>query len=782
MKIYILFLIIFINLCNISVAQGVKYEILNRNKNIDFLNSKDSNAICNHNRFFFNCVYDSINMKLIYFKTEWKAFPGQVEQLRYEVSYDTAKTWKTIYKVPYDSEIDTIKKSLFYYPISIGYILNPGYLVFTYCLNGRYYIVSMKEINNGWSIINKLDLPVVYDVNDIISINEQEGFCILNEPGKNEYSIIKTEDSWKSYKIVYRSKFSIDYGNLNLNPDLMYLSTNRKVIKENTIVFKHKYENHLLITDKDFKNIQIVDFVNYKKIIGVRVLNDSTIYVLTSQTRKDTTAYLFFTIEKTTNKGKTWETIYDDYKIRNPYQASYEESVFNNTLTFYDENNFFFLRITSDAINYTYDSTWHIFYTKNGGKTFETIIIPRIISTNYHRKIDDNIINSPLFYKYDFFDNQGRDDIPYSLSYSSPNTILIVDENGNYYSNDEVEDYPASLKLNETYSTNCKNCSLKDIAPFHYFYFWQIKLNEKGLDFPRNLRLINYDKYLYNEDTLKWEKIEDALKYEVRIFKFSHLYPKIEKIMIDTTVEQNWIATPNLQKGYWYTFWVRSVKEKEKSLWEYLLSFWSLEPLNLLPVNLISLKKPKYGSVLEIADTLKSSTLNIEWEPVLYANNYRLYLFEIYFPPEITGEYDTYNVYHITPVVIEENYKKNSYLYKYLKPNRYYQLILWAENETSTSTIINYYYYTSDNLSVKENETKIITFPNPAYSTARVKLQQEGQVAITAVDLLGRSFPIWSGYASTGDMELDISTLPTGSYTLLIDYGTKREAMRLMKE
>ena len=73
-------------------------------------------------------------------------------------------------------------------------------------------------------------------------------------------------------------------------------------------------------------------------------------------------------------------------------------------------------------------------------------------------------------------------------------------------------------------------------------------------------------------------------------------------------------------------------------------------------------------------------------------------------------------------------------------------------------------------------------FPNPAYSIARVNLQQEGQVAIMAVDLLGRTFPLWSGNASTGDMELDVSTLPTGSYTLLIDYGTKREAVRLMKE
>ncbi len=87
--------------------------------------------------------------------------------------------------------------------------------------------------------------------------------------------------------------------------------------------------------------------------------------------------------------------------------------------------------------------------------------------------------------------------------------------------------------------------------------------------------------------------------------------------------------------------------------------------------------------------------------------------------------------------------------------------------------------------SAKENSVlskNIYLSPNPTTSTAYVNLQQEGQVAITAVDLLGRSFPLWSGYASTGDMELDVSTLPIGSYTLLIDYGTKREAVRLMKE
>jgi len=48
--------------------------------------------------------------------------------------------------------------------------------------------------------------------------------------------------------------------------------------------------------------------------------------------------------------------------------------------------------------------------------------------------------------------------------------------------------------------------------------------------------------------------------------------------------------------------------------------------------------------------------------------------------------------------------------------------------------------------------------------------------------VLGRSFPLWSGYASAGDKELDVSILPTGSYTILIDYGTKREAVQMIKQ
>ncbi len=88
-----------------------------------------------------------------------------------------------------------------------------------------------------------------------------------------------------------------------------------------------------------------------------------------------------------------------------------------------------------------------------------------------------------------------------------------------------------------------------------------------------------------------------------------------------------------------------------------------------------------------------------------------------------------------------------------------------------------------DNLitSISDNGINNNIFPNPARSTTHISLLQEGDITFTAVDVLGRSFPLWSGYASAGDMELDVSSLPAGTFTLLINYGIKVEAVRLIK-
>jgi hypothetical protein len=107
--------------------------------------------------------------------------------------------------------------------------------------------------------------------------------------------------------------------------------------------------------------------------------------------------------------------------------------------------------------------------------------------------------------------------------------------------------------------------------------------------------------------------------------------------------------------------------------------------------------------------------------------------------------------------------------------------IMSSERYFAPSYLFKYVEYPSY-VAENPNNKKMLSFPNPARTITRISLLQEGNITISAVDMLGRSFPLWSGFASAGEMELDVSALPTGSYTLLIDYGTKREAMRMIKE
>lgn len=88
-----------------------------------------------------------------------------------------------------------------------------------------------------------------------------------------------------------------------------------------------------------------------------------------------------------------------------------------------------------------------------------------------------------------------------------------------------------------------------------------------------------------------------------------------------------------------------------------------------------------------------------------------------------------------------------------------------------------------DAVNINSNDRiSMLPFPNPARTTTWIKLQHDGEVTISAVDILGRSFQLWSGYTFAGDKELDVSSLPAGTYNLLINYGTKIESVRMIKE
>jgi len=82
----------------------------------------------------------------------------------------------------------------------------------------------------------------------------------------------------------------------------------------------------------------------------------------------------------------------------------------------------------------------------------------------------------------------------------------------------------------------------------------------------------------------------------------------------------------------------------------------------------------------------------------------------------------------------------------------------------------------------KITKSSIKTFPNPASSTTTIKLSEELNGKISAVDLLGNETLVWSGFAPVGDLELDVSHLPAGIYTILINNGYKTETLKMIKE
>ena len=89
---------------------------------------------------------------------------------------------------------------------------------------------------------------------------------------------------------------------------------------------------------------------------------------------------------------------------------------------------------------------------------------------------------------------------------------------------------------------------------------------------------------------------------------------------------------------------------------------------------------------------------------------------------------------------------------------------------------------TTDVISSDNTKKDFLLFPNPTTSTTTIKLDEELNGKITAVDLLGNETLVWSGFAPVGDLELDVSHLPAGIYTILISNGYKTEALKMIKE
>jgi hypothetical protein len=747
-----------------------------------------------------------INHKLIFYRILAKTFKrtnsSLVTQINIQISEDSCHSWETIYQFPKDIEIDIFpfnypntESVQFDYHSPSGYslqVVSENKIIFMGKDTSNFIIALMKN-NNKWMKINEQRFPSYVDMIQLLKINDKESLCLIQNENDNSYQILKSNDDWANYFNVFTSKYSTDYNNPNMLPELKLLRINQNKVNDDVICFVHKFKNMLYITDKDFQNFQRIDFINNNEIINLRVLNDSIIYVL-SYDRYYSKSYMLY---KTTNKGKKWDIIYSD---SSKYLKLYNFIV-------YDENHYAFLGYPFYGKN---DILYKMKYTTDNGKNWQYAFEqndPLFLTSDgsfYYDSLMSSFanltINTKKFIDYPSFPfiylnniaisgtNQLNFICPFIDYLDSLNIFLVT---LTYPFGSDTNLYPKEFTLNNNYTfrepfgsspdTTYELSLYKDILMKNIQYYLILHTKEEEPQ-PMKLTLINGNKFLPFDDTLRWESIENTEKYDIKIYKLSPFNLFLEKIIIDTTVKDSFLVMPPLPEGHLYTILARSKNNTDSSRYFPFFVGESISPLSLAKINITN--QIMMGSNylrginnIDFPDTVVNSNLTISWDKVASADYYKLFIFKIYINDFKGGVLTT------TPIVMEENYINTSYLFNKFEENYIYEIVLWAESDFRRSPIFQaFYIYIKSNSTGKDELVSSFLFPNPARTTTRISLQREGNITISAIDVLGRSFPLWLGYASAGDMEIDVSKLPTGSYTLLIDYGTKREAVRMIKE
>lgn len=135
----------------------------------------------------------------------------------------------------------------------------------------------------------------------------------------------------------------------------------------------------------------------------------------------------------------------------------------------------------------------------------------------------------------------------------------------------------------------------------------------------------------------------------------------------------------------------------------------------------------------------------------------------------------------------ESKYKSASKVWIDIYKNKYFLIdeysegdlvsILWIYNEEDVRF--------TDIVQEYSILNKTLIYPNPVSDYTQLKLEKEfsGFVSVSIVDLLGNSNAVFKGEINGNiPLDLDFSAFPTGFYSLIIDYGTIREVVKVIKQ
>jgi hypothetical protein len=581
-------------------------------------------------------------------------------------------------------------------------------------------IIFTNDLGNNWHIIKFDNLLNSSNVNIsyLKMLNSQEGFALLELVRKDPLEIVKI--GYVLLKTINNWKsYQIIYYDLDNYATSIDIYKNEDINKTK-IILSDKRNVVLSSTNcgKEFNSYFIKNDANYEKIYQLKFLNDTTYLVLTYQYKENV---------------KESNYIYKNVGFTDHLQIFYKSPAKKEIIKkmyAYDEKNITLSKNTNDR--------GYIESTTNGGLSWSPNYFQ--FETFYCADFDFEYINDKVKFAITSFLNDYKELTKSKYAVGVDTSFLII------------------------YSSNSNKFTL--VPP-------QIIVN----DLLASNKRINIDT---TQVVLKWNKVQKASKYHLLIksyeiyddkirYRFDYSLPPCLRcdsfILLDTITSDTNIVVNNIKRKMLYIIKNTAINDSLnlESVPDYV------ELVSPIPILKSPLIYYPYGTP---SMTFNINEVKFKWESIPEAQGYALIIARY----SILGDLKaikTYSFYPDTVLVFNDFQENTTYVFYVAAMN---------ENEISYFNGVQFSTGEFTGIHTKENYFKTNLFPNPARSTTRISLQREGNITISAVDVLGRSFPLWSGYASAGDMELDVSTLPTGSYTLLIDYRTKREAVRMIKQ
>jgi len=491
-----------------------------------------------------------------------------------------------------------------------------------------FILVSSKN-NEVWSSQRKIRLSRDYYIPNIVMLNSKEGFGILLSYVSNHifYSIIHTKDCWSTFEYVYVNPYtmsdpSIEIYNLKVlvKPDGDYF-----------IAFTKKSTNKLIYITDHFATVQEVDFINDERIIQLEIFSDKIfytmseyyngsnlvgnakihkttdggktwqiIYEISAQDKNQIQQFKLldtnnitlvgklydssghcFNFKRTIDGGKTWNYFYEDQEV-------FDRFAFKSELRKFKVSNIDFAEYTTQnelffaAESYLsfYNANWQLklnqpysvrcknFTLSNIAMDFgikyclthkELKTIAPIIHIDDTSQSNNTIIywnsqNGAVFYDVDIFKVN-----PYSLQqitykmYTTKDTFLIISS-----CEKNVEHL---IKLTCFDKNNQKNVS--------HFTTYQnnngTTLKVPTIFYP--IPEINMRTYSAGDITLKWEEIDSAEGYNIKLIELKDAFyeepdQKLKYYLTYKIVEENYPNTElkfsGLNKNCKYILYVQA--------------------------------------------------------------------------------------------------------------------------------------------------------------------------------------------------------------------------------